>query len=354
MENERMLILQMVAEKKITVAEGVELLKALEPKKSQPRHDGHEAPAAPGMPAAPGATWQPPRVDLPEDFGSKIGSLVESIIGNFGFGFGDGYRFEETFEGSFGDVAGPVAVDFATHNGRISVEGWDQPGYMVKLIKRVRAPSEQEANARADQIASVIREPAALSVRMQGSFPNLGMAIIAYLPKDRIYSFKLNATNGRIEATGLKGTVVEARTANGVVKLDAVGAERVEARTSNGKVLLRTSATDVTAHSSNGKIIVIPEDTMGDARYDLSTSNGSIRVKSSPPDGARFEFDLRTTHGEVRLQAPDLVYEVNEKHHGMRRVKARSGGFEQAAKKISVSAHTSNGSIVVDELVTWE
>lgn len=361
MENERMLILQMVAEKKITAAEAVELLKALEPKTSKAGWVP-EPPAPPTPPAPPEMPGAPERPYVPEhlsdEIASRIGSLVEGLINNFGFGFGDGFRFEETVEGAFdaGDLV--PEIDFKTLNGRVAVESWNQPGYMVKLIKRIKAPSEQEAKTRAADMVQVERDGKRLSIRVVQPQPMIfgghGLAIIAFLPKDRLYKFFLQTANGKVEMKDLKATTVDAITSNGVVKLDNVEAERVESRTSNGKVLLKTSAKDVKAHSSNGRITVVPTGEGGDAQYDLSTSNGSIRVQTGKPDGIGFSFDLRTTNGKVNIEESGLEYEVNEKHHGLRSVKARTKGFAEAPRKISVVAHTSNGSIVVGDLVEWE
>jgi hypothetical protein len=364
MENERMLILQMVAEKKITAAEAVELLKALEPSSKTRAGWIPEMPTPPRPPRPPEMPEppEPPRYAgerLSEDIASRIGSLVEGLISNFGFGFGDGFKFEETVEGTFdaGDFA--PEIDFKTSNGRVAVEGWNQPGYMVKLIKRVKAPSEQEAMARAKDLARVERDGGKLSIRFNQPqqstiFGGCGLAIIAFLPKDRTYRFLLQTANGRVEMKDLKGTTVDATTSNGVVKMDTVEAERVETRTSNGKVMLKTSARDVKAHSSNGRITIIPVGTAGDTHYDLHTSNGSVKVQTGKPNGIGFSFDLRTTNGKINVEEAGLEYETNEKHHGMRRVKARSKGFDSASCKISVAAHTSNGSISVGDWVEWE
>jgi len=367
MENERMLILQMVAEKKITAAEAVELLKALEPSSRGARAGWVPEPPAPPapptpprppeMPESPEASRHVPE-HLSDDIASRIGSLVEGLISNFGFGFGDGFKFEETVEGTFDAGDFVPEIDFKTSNGRVAIESWNQPGYMVKLIKRVKAPSEQDARAHAADMARIERDGKRLSIRFNQPQPMIfgshGLAIIAFLPKDRAYRFLLQTANGRVEMKDLKATSVDATTSNGVVKLDAVEAERVETRTSNGKMLLKTSAKDVKAHSSNGRITVIPVGAVGDAQYDLHTSNGSIKVQSGKPDGIGFSFDLRTTNGKINVEEAGLEYEVNEKHHGSRRVKAVSKGFEEASRKISVAAHTSNGSISVGDWVEWE
>ena len=364
METERMLILQMVAEKKITAAEAVELLKALDPSSKAPKagwapepHGPASPSRPPEMPGAPGVHAHVPE-HLSDDITFRIGSLVEGLINNFGFGFGDGFKFEETVEGAFDAGDSVPEIDFKTLNGRVAVESWDRPGYMVKLIKRVKAQSEQEAKARAAGMVRIERDGKKLSIRFTQPqtmvLGSHGLAIIAFLPKDRVYRFFLQTTNGRVEMKDLKATSVDAITSNGVVKLDNVEAERVETRTSNGKVLLKTSAKDVKAHSSNGRITVVPAGAAGDAQYDLHTSNGSIKVQSGKPDGIGFSFNLRTSNGKINIEEAGLEYEVNEKHHGLRTVKARSKGFEEASRKISVAAHTSNGSISVGDWVEWE
>jgi len=139
------------------------------------------------------------------------------------------------------------------------------------------------------------------------------------------------------------------------VKLEDVNAEKVDASTSNGKVLLRTSASDVRAQSSNGRIVVVPLGTAGgDARYELATSNGSVRMQCSAEPDTGFLLDLHTSNGKIETEMPDLEYELNEKHHGRRSVKAKTRGFDSMSNRIRIQARTSNGKIVVGSPVDWE
>lgn len=404
MESERMLILQMVAEKKITPDQAVELLKALgsppqsrtetppadqasssDQARNQAKGTGESGrsgeagragspaqeagqktgPAAPGpegqtRSAHDGATspHRTPGIDASwaGELGMKIGSIVESIISNFGFGFGDGYRFEETFEGEFGDTTGPLRLDFESRNGRIAVEAWDRPVYAVRLVKYVRGVSENEAKTRADQLAKVVREPGLLSVQMVSPIAsNVGMAIVACVPRAGVYDVRLNTANGRIELRDLKCTKVEGRTANGAIKLDNVDADSVTLTTSNGKVLLKTSANRVKAQSSNGKIVLVPFGEQDHSYYELTTSNGSVKIRISNRQDTGFLFDLSTSNGKIDIpETQDLDYEVNEKSHGRRYIKARSKGFESKPRNVTVVARTSNGRISLDESVEWE
>lgn len=361
MEKERALILQMVADGKITAAQGVELLKALEgtssPERARP--EPTRTPETPSEPHRPHASYGPtqrPIVELPQDFGVKIGSLVESLISNFGFGFGNGHKFEDTFEGQFDSSTKPITLDFSTVNGRIAVETWDRPHYMVRLIKHVRTGSEQEAKRKAEDMGIVTREPGSLSIKMQrDSLQSAGMAIVAYVPKELVYSASYETANGRIEITNLQVSALRARTSNGIIKIDNVSGGKVDVSTSNGKVMLKTSSNDVRARTSNGRIVVVPiGEQEGIARYDLDTSNGSIRVRSKAGPETGFEFDLQATNGKIETEAPDLEYQTNDKQHGFRKVQAKTRGFETKPRKVIVNARTSNGKIIVGSSVEWD
>lgn len=394
MENERMLILQMVAEKKISVAEGIELLKAIEatagsvneaggnyagqaaqsrqeparelPQANPPQTDGPRVQIGYGSRAAStGASTGPsgliparapePDMSWTGDIASKVGNLVTSVIANFGFGFGDGYKFEENIEGEFGDSE-TALLELQSRNGRISIQAWDRPGYAVKLVKHVRGVSEQEAKARADRMAEVIKEPSRLCVRMaHPDITNIGMAIIVYLPRNKRYTASLLTSNGRIEVLGLACQTLIGRTANGAVKIEDVDAEKIQLNSSNGKILLRTNASEVTAQSSNGRIVLVPMKPAAEARYSLTTSNGSVRLKNNSSDEVGFSLDLSTSNGKVELpEGVDLDYQVNEKSHTHRVVKATSRGFSEKPRKVWVSAHTSNGKIAIDNEIEWE
>jgi DUF4097 and DUF4098 domain-containing protein YvlB len=94
----------------------------------------------------------------------------------------------------------------------------------------------------------------------------------------------VRTTNGRINGRALKGDRITAETSNGAIDLAPATPQDVRARTSNGAISVTAPAGtyNVSAKTSNGhKKIGVRDDPSGDHDLDLTTSNGSITVKSA-------------------------------------------------------------------------
>lgn len=351
MQEERMTILKMVQEGKITAQDGVELLKALgEPAKGARPQAGPEPPEPPA----------PPREEWARDRGPRPKSILEDVIDsiggfNFPFGvFGETYKFEETHEGRFEPVEGqPVVIQLNTSNGRLVLKGWDRPDYHVRVIKSLRGPGEEEARRRAQEMVRFTATPAGLVLESRISgWNNSGVAAELSLPTSHLYRLDLRTANGRIEMDGLRAEDVEAQTSNGRIVCERSTGGRVRLRTSNGRIVANCSARELNADTSNGSVTVVPYgDFGGESRFQLRTSNGSIRVRPDEQADSGYDIDASTSMGHVELELPDLEYSVHERQMGHRRSKARTTGFDGKARRIYISARTSNGSVVVSRAV---
>lgn len=348
MQEERMTILKMIQEGKVTPQEGVELLKAL----GQP-------PRGPGQEAGPGPE-APPRQEWGRDRGPRPRSILEDVIDGFGgfnfpFGFfGETYKFEEQHEGRFEPAEGrPVTIQLTTSNGRLVLKGWDRPDYRLRIIKSLRGPGEEEARRRAQDMARVTATPTGLVLEAHtGGWSNSGVAAELSLPTGHLYRLELRSSNGRIEMDGLRTEDIEAQTSNGRIVCERSTGGRVRLRTSNGRIVANCSARDLDADTSNGSITVVPFGPSGDeSRFQLRTSNGSIRVRPDEQADCGYDIDASTSMGHVELELPDLEYSVHERNMGHRRSKARSAGFDGKTRRIYISARTSNGSVVVSRAV---
>jgi hypothetical protein len=95
---------------------------------------------------------------------------------------------------------------------------------------------------------------------------------------------RVRTANGRINGRGLKGEGVRAETSNGAIDLSLSTPQDVRAKTSNGAVSV--TAPDgryrVSARTGNGdKSIGLRDEPSGDHTLDLTTTNGSIKVKKA-------------------------------------------------------------------------
>ncbi len=354
MKEERRMILEMLAEKKITAEEAAELLRALGGTDagtgdSQRRHAG-EATGAPldDEQGDEGATIR----FRPRPSSGSGRSILEDFLGNldidwsnlpFAFG-GEGYRFDEEHKGEF-STTGPVKLDLSGRNGRVEIFGWDQPGWRVILRKKIRAQSEERARERAAEIVRFESGPAHLRCEEQPmGWGNSGVSVEVHVPKSLTYEVVAHSSNGRVVVEGLNCLTINGKTANGKVAVRAVTARGVDLSTANGGITFEGSADRVECDTSNGTITCCPQP-KADMGCRLHTSNGSIRVRTPEGPGTGYRIDAHTSHGVIDVSLHGFEIQEQEKQFGRRTLRGQSAGYDAQPVKVSISARTTNGSI---------
>lgn len=393
MQEERKMILGMLAEGKISAQEAADLLEALAARSEQNRpaasgsnQTGHPAPevqravettkeqireavqqaqqearrayheirdqarqAARDAKQQARAVERHARRQMHQHHDGHPQGWLDTIFSNIDFSmgfdiFGNSYRFEDVHEGAFTDVD-KVGMHVNTSNGRIEVIAWDEPKFKVVLRKTVRANSEEEARRKAEEMCTITNTGDHLIIDGRAlTGGNSGLSVEAYLPKDRLYDFDLVSSNGRIALTDLNAGQLEARSSNGRITLERVNARQARVNTSNGSVSSTGDVDDLVAHTSNGSIAVNAR-VLRPTSLQLNTSNGSVRVRVHNADDLAHSLNLVTSMGSVRVDLPrqKSIIETEEK----RRFVSTSQGFEDAARRLTVAARTSNGGIVV-------
>lgn len=348
---ERMAILRMVQDGKITADEAASLLRAIETAEEREAGFGEAGDQAGGWSGSQGgnqggsqSAGQGTGTFIPEG-GLISEDLLQSIKqGLFGL-FGTGHQFEEEITEDFA-AEGPVRIDFASTNGRVEVKGWDGPGFKLHLVKTVRAADRAAAEQVAKDLVEVINVPGNLSVKMRDGIRgwNVGLTIEALLPRDRVGELNLRTSNGRIEATDFTCATCHITSSNGRIVAEGLKASQATLHTSNGSITANGLKGSVDAGTSNGSITVGLDGASGDVR--LHTSNGSIRC-GMPSDAATgVAIDARTSLGSITADVPNLeIIECGK--HGTKSLRAHTRGFDTAANQVKVNATTSNGSITL-------
>lgn len=344
---ERMAILQMVQEGKITAEDGVNLIKAIENAEEREFTAANPQPAAPAG-ELPGDAPRPDPI-FPEGRGlireggvindDLIKRLTSELLGLFG----PGHRVEEDIEGDFA-AEGPVKIEFATSNGRIDIKPWDGPGFKLHLIKTVKAGSDSAAETAAQNLAQIDNVPGLLSVRMREGFHiNMGLTIEALLPRDRVSDLSLRTSNGRVEVSDIGCDNCNITTSNGRIVAEGVSAKTANLKTSNGSITATGMTGSVDAGSSNGSITLVLAGCEGNIQ--LHTSNGSIRCHVPHDTDTGFDIEARTMMGSISADVPNLEIINQEKSFGHNYLRARSADLAARPRQVRVVATTSNGSV---------
>ena len=204
-------------------------------------------------------------------------------------------------------------------NGNITITTWDRNEVEVVAVKKTKG-SGDAAQKRLDEVTIEFEEDddqLSITTIYPKSLRNRsGSVSIAYTIKAPVNAnLDLLNTNGKIQVTGVKGTVA-AKTTNGKITLEGIRGA-LQARTTNGGIqaeLLEHNGEEIVCATTNGSIrIALP----GNIQADLNakTTNGSIksdlpltiegskkRTKlSGDINGGGTPIQLRTTNGSISL-----------------------------------------------------
>ncbi|HHY75417.1 MAG TPA: DUF4097 domain-containing protein [Firmicutes bacterium] len=399
-KEEKMLILQMVAEGKITPEQGAELLRALgdsRPESSSrppvappPHYADVRQPDAPAgdfgsaleqnirrtiettveasvqraQAAAEAAAKRAEEfaqrfAEQGENLGKVLGESGENLGkifarifgGGWVFGGGNQYDFPEEIRGEL-PPEGEITVDMGTLNGRISLDVWDEPGYRLVVTRRVPAATEEEARSKANDLYEFTQDGLTLRARgrehrnnLFGSSPSVHFALT--LPRDRRARIVVSSANGRLTFEGVKGSSLKASTANGRIEARGLDFSDISLDSANGRIEFTGKVRDLSLRTANGRVVA---DVEGAGNWNLSSANGRIELNVRKIPGAAYEVEASSVSGKVDVAGlEDAEVLINEVRHsgGARRYKARSRNYDAAEVRGSIKAHTASGRVIV-------
>ncbi|MFO7265695.1 MAG: DUF4097 family beta strand repeat-containing protein [Bacillota bacterium] len=283
-------------------------------------------------------------------FAKELPQALERLL-SLGLSIGPGHTVENVYEGSFGEGVQEARVAVQTHNGSVRWEAWDQPGYKVVVTSRVRAESEEAARERAARFVHWQAGDDGFRLSTEDR-SDLSSSVTVWLPKSVRFRLETETRNGSVRAAGLSLTSAELRTLNGGIRLEDVEADELQAFTVNGGMRIEGAIGKLEGETTNGSIdarlsgkrrdgSVLPR-----AEWELETTNGSVRVRL--PEGADIGYavDLKTVNGRIRTALPG--FETMSVRGAGRKVVWRSEGAESKPRRIELTAETVHGSIVVE------
>jgi hypothetical protein len=355
-QTERLLILQMVAEKKISADEAYELILALDASEpvapplatTQPKISATSIPPLPPIPPIPPTPGgRPGSTFVFSGLNNLIEGLVDRVTSSFSDSVGPKYEFTTELTGRFEGEIIPLQV--VTGNGRIDLHTSDQPECRVVVITKVSGYSEDEAQIRAKDAYEASITPNGFSLKAaEDSFGGTSVSVQVFLPRGHRYRVDTRTGNGRIQVSEINMTECNVSTGNGRIQVDGGSADQLKARTGNGSVHINAEIADLTAQSGNGSVSITPQGTVSQ-RLDLSTGNGSIKVDTThlPLDAAK-RVEAKTAMSRIQVNVPTIKIQEESRGVGNRRFIGQSQGFESAAQQVMILAKTSAGSVTVD------
>lgn len=345
-QDERLMILQMVADGKITASEAVELLKALE---------GGEPGEPPPPPPPPPPRDEEPR-SRPYTSGSGLAAglsafieeIAERVTGVFSDLTGPRHEFPTEVSGLF--TADEIPLRIFIGSGHVELKGWDEPGFKAQIVVKLRGASAEEARRRAQEAYRLTADEERFELESDRWFDwsDLSVNLTLYLPRGKRYRLETRTGNGHLDIDSVDLVYGSGRSGNGRIRFAGGAADRLYLKSGNGSVEVDGDVADLEATTGNGSLRVIPMGRRSE-KMQLKSGNGSASIDTGrlSRDVGLF-IDAHTGMGSVSITRPDLVYELDERNIGFKHVIAHSEGFDTAPQKVSIRVRTGLGSISVE------
>ncbi len=400
MKEERLLILKLLKEGKVTEEEAEKLLAALEEKKASTTFKTAKRKVDESLGSAE-ETFQHKRKafkedfeesfeeledkfeDFGEDFSKKmnrLGSLiahtstsvadkilhsVEEALESQEFQQYDVFTkketFHETLEVPITDLTN-YRVQVSSLNGKVKVESWEKD--CIKLKAKIQMNAEDYQEERLIYEAHLDAECLEFSPRIEKGFYSF---LTLYLPKILFDSLKVDNRNGSVFIEDFEGKHLEVHTQNGSIQLHRSSIQELgKLKTKNSKILLhRVHGGELIVQTKNGKIlgdvldarILDFKTSLGSIGLDelayhrmeqlhLQTTNGHLKVFDPLPDNCGIRILAQTKNGVIEL-GTDLELIENQQDRNNTRINGRSKHLEEMAHSIDIQAYTTNGDILL-------
>ncbi|WP_147534073.1 DUF4097 family beta strand repeat-containing protein [Bacillus marasmi] len=308
MQEERIRILKMVEEGKLSADEALSLLNELEQSQQIVEQKQEELvnELSTVVKFDEGKQGDSKQEDT-DSFQNKFQSLKDVIVDfvdsafkkikdfDLDFNFGQGYELSHIFQQSDVELRN-IDVDIA--NGSVQFIPWDQNDVRIECKAKVyRGESQDEA--RASFLRDILFNVDIGTLRFSAQPKWMKVEATIYLPKADYENARIRLFNGPIRFENLNVKSLKAKTANGRIGGTGLVGEKMEVETANGKIKIRESKiTELEAETLNGAIQL-----EGDyARLELQSFNGNIGCKLK---GDRCEeIEAKTISGGIDLAIP--------------------------------------------------
>ena len=347
MNDEKMRILKMLEEEKISAQEAVRLMECLgesgEPKaakkeRTEDQDDEHFEEEA-------SHSWVDDIRGAAMEIGRSVREAIDDESGVFNFDF-DWFtsteKINETYFENFRDAdIHTLIIDCYNAPIKVVTNESDSSDVVFEITAGARSSGKHRNRSRKFEFAAqggIMR-----LVYDEKAFKYIGIKI--NIPKiTKLSAIVLKTRNGAITVNDLAVGSLEAITKNGAVKIDGCAGQRLTCETKNGGITLReVEMADISAVTKNAKIIL--DNISGrecECFISAETKNASIKAKLLN-EGRALKVSAATSNSSIISDIKDLVYYTKEKT----RVEAMSVGYENADYKMDLTLKSANGKIQV-------
>lgn len=323
MVNERMKILQLVQDGKITPEQADLLLEAIGAKTEEPGKKSNNK-------------WN--LNDL-KNLGTQISSavteslgevkkVIEQQIDHLPIGF-NGSMITASHDLEL--APNVLSISAETTNGKIQVAPWEESYIRIHVrgqVKTNRMSEAREALEKAIQTATSGDRFDLTIVHGKNDGPAgaqvVGAHLDIYVPK-HMKQLYLRTQNGGLYMDSIHAEELHGDTINGTVTVFSSNIERLQLNTENGRVDIRDSVTDASR------------------QVYAFTKNGTITLEGLR-ESVKLSGSARTSFGRIDVSPSDFEVDADEKARPTF-VRFRQKSLSEAADEVRVQLETKNGSI---------
>lgn len=295
------------------------------------------------------------------DIADKISDFVGSFIESRNFEFFSNVKAKEKIF-IFDNVTEETNLNVEAINGHILLQKHSDNNILIKTW--IKSPYVEHNDA-----IKYDKSPNSVDLTVKKGF-NVSVSHEIFLPDILINSIKLNTINGRISLLDISSKTILAFSKNAVIDLIGVKSEKIKLSTRNARIQmsyvfsnildLETLNGSINIHhsksqnmnltSTNGRLVIdnvynISTDEI--MKIDLNTSNAPIKIRMSNFDDTGYIIKASTTSNQINVFIPELNYATQSEKEDLSLVEAKSLDFENKLIKVDIHASTTNGIIEI-------
>lgn len=344
MKEERLLILSMLTEGKITVEEATQLLEALDNKGDNSSKDFNKGKKKDAQEDKSKRLSNMTFEEIGMDIGNAVSNMIDGLKdmgGTFGINF-NSETITLDLEEDLSAIDNPI-LDLKSINGAINLNTWDKETIAIKVTCDYK---NGLLDIDSEFYKFYIEDNKVVFVPMYNK--DISIKLDVFVPNKDYKEIVLYTTNGKIQINEVNVNKLNCITNNGSIISNKIVGEDVSMATRNGKIeAIDISAVTLDLSTSNGKIICNHTDINRANKVTLVTSNGSITstidalVKGT-------HFDLDTSMGSVNLDLPNMIsINRDQGFTGNKKTIAHNSNYDENGENLQYNATTSNGSIKI-------
>ena len=357
MQNERIRILTLLEEGKVTADEALKLLEAMG-KESEPEPEkAQECDSA-------DAFFE----DIRKEFmtaGDRFMQFMDTAVHrvkefDFEAPFSKSVSFTHVESKSAEDIEN-IIIDI--DHGTVEIHPSDNDEIMAKFsVKHFN--NDSEAGALSQFLEKLLFVKDGDKLRIGSDLKMLQVNVHLYVPATTPYhkltarllnggfsaegvdfkDLRVKTANGKIECADIKFDEAELETANGMVRLLKVTGDKLEAETLNGRIYVDGAVNDVDAKSLNGNVTLTT--TSAEVRnLEAKSISGAVEVYF--PSSLAVKGEITSNMGKLDLQLKD-VSRVEEQEQFLHRTIRFSKDVEGETKEpLRITGESKTGSVLV-------